>query len=76
MAGFTFRIRTADYTETDVVVRVSRIVPVTVRRPAVPGIVVPAAATFHAVGALCASLFCIIHHHELVWQACVASRGC
>ena len=45
MAGFTIRMRTADYAETVVIVRVRRVVPVTVRRPAVPGVVVPAAAT-------------------------------
>ena len=56
MAGFTNRIRTADCTETYVVVRVRRPVPVTVRRTAVPGVVVPTAATFHTVRAPCASL--------------------
>ena len=34
-----------DYAETDVNVRVRRVDPVAVRRPAVPGVDVPAAAT-------------------------------
>ena len=38
--------------EPQVVVRVRRIIPVAVRRPAVPGIVVPATPAVHAVRAL------------------------
>ena len=45
------RLRPADYTETQIVVRARRVAPVANRRSAFPGDVVPAAATSHRVGA-------------------------